>query len=279
MDATALNQLAQAINTLNQRTQYLVTSMIGARKRIACGEAVRRFDRDGEGARPEMPVQFRSQYGEDVLLWDLFGGAGECPGDGFFIECGAADGLSLSVSYAFEAMGWTGLLVEPVAAAFDVCRAARCSSHVVHAAVGRRGASGEAELTVARDMEQLSYVTTSHAHEQRVAREARGAERVRVPLTSLAEILRRTGAGEKTIDFAVIDVEGGEVDALDGLELERSRPRVLIVEENPQAPGRESLADFMKKQPYKCVGTLWVNRVYVHERETAILKRAQTVQF
>ena len=53
-------------------------------------------------------LEFRSQFGEDALLWDFF--AGQL--DGFFIEVGAFDGYNYSVSYAFECIGWDGLLIE-----------------------------------------------------------------------------------------------------------------------------------------------------------------------
>jgi hypothetical protein len=60
------------------------------------------------GRTATLPVDFSAQFGEDILLWDIFRGQN----DGFFIEVGAYDGVELSVSYIFEALGWRGLLVE-----------------------------------------------------------------------------------------------------------------------------------------------------------------------
>src|SRR5262249_18430850 len=37
------------------------------------------------GKQPRRVIEFRSQFGEDVLLWHLFSGKT----DGFYIECGA----------------------------------------------------------------------------------------------------------------------------------------------------------------------------------------------
>ena len=56
------------------------------------------------GRKPVYPIEFRSQFGEDALLWELFRGQL----DGFFIEVGAFDGYSFAVTYALECLGWKG---------------------------------------------------------------------------------------------------------------------------------------------------------------------------
>src|SRR5205085_63384 len=73
------------------------------------------------GGSPRYPIEFPSQFGEDMLLWDLFGGKTS----GFFIEVGAHDGHSDAISYPFEAVGWTGLLVEPLPDRYKECAARR----------------------------------------------------------------------------------------------------------------------------------------------------------
>src|SRR5437867_1880647 len=56
------------------------------------------------GKQPRLPLEFTSQFGEDLLAWDLFNGKTE----GFFIEAGAFDGYHYSATYALEAIGWKG---------------------------------------------------------------------------------------------------------------------------------------------------------------------------
>ena len=41
--------------------------------------------------------------------------------DGFFIECGANDGITQSYTYELEKRNWSGILVEPSIIAFDKC--------------------------------------------------------------------------------------------------------------------------------------------------------------
>src|SRR5262245_48668025 len=52
------------------------------------------------GRSPARPVEFRSQFGEDILLHNLF----DTKRDGYFIEVGAYDGYTYAVTYAFECL-------------------------------------------------------------------------------------------------------------------------------------------------------------------------------
>ena len=225
----------------------------------------------GSGAGRPKP-EFRSQNGEDVLLWALLGGAAI----GRFIEVGAFDGFSFSVSYGFESVGWTGLLVEPLPDQFAACVARRGTfSRVVNAALGPAGSIGEAEFTVVGGGEMLSYLSLTDGHAARLARETAVVPRtVRAPLTSMDALLEADPAMDKpgAIDFAVIDVEGGELALLQGFDLTRFRPRVLLVEDN--AMGRDTtVRRRIEAQGYWCVGNLEANDVFISRAEPALLAR------
>src|SRR5690349_12929921 len=96
------------------------------RQRLFALEAESRLRWAGRSVR--YPVEFTSQYGEDLMLWELFDGAS----DGFFIEAGAFDGYHYSVTYAFEAVGWNGLLVEAAPEPVERCARRRRYSKVHH---------------------------------------------------------------------------------------------------------------------------------------------------
>src|SRR4051812_20332711 len=88
--------------------------------------------------QPRLPLAFPAQYAEVSFAWVLLGQQV----DGFFVEAGAFDGFIFSVTYALEAMGWNGLLVEPHPQAYASCAARRPFSRVVNAILGPRGAAG-----------------------------------------------------------------------------------------------------------------------------------------
>lgn len=218
---------------------------------------------------PALPIEFKSQFGEDLFIWDLLGGKL----DGFFIEVGAFDGYNYAVTYALEAVGWKGLLIEAIPERADACAKLRKNSRVVNAALSRRGSTGTTSFTVTEDQwgGMLSYLdaNTDHAKSQAGAKK----RTVTVPLTTMNELLKdHTGP----IDVAVIDVEGGEVPLLDGFDLLKFKPKVLMLEDNTRGQD-PALANYMSTLPYRQVGWVEVNRVYVRADATDVFERARYV--
>jgi FkbM family methyltransferase len=258
----------RVVAALERGVHMVVGAVLNPKRRVIRGEVERALASAG---RPErMPVEFRAQFGEDMWLWDLFEGKL----DGRFIEVGAFDGHHLSVSYVFEAVGWTGVLIEPIPEAYEACRARRTASRVVHAALSKRGSTGIATLTHAPRDGTLSYLKTNPEHEADVQRrEGGGQRRIQVPLRTMDEVL---GDNPGQIDFVVIDVEGGEHDLLDGFSLDRYRPRVVMIEEGVERPV-SPFEGVMKKAGYRVAATVAINRVFIREDETALLARAGTL--
>ncbi len=238
------------------------------------------------GREPRLPLRFPSQFGEDLLLWDLFDGRL----DGFYIEVGAHDGVTDAVTYPFEAVGWTGLLVEPMPSRYEACKAARPGSHVVHAALAGRGSSGTTTLRILAPeghegdvSESGKDVLTAHidgrAMEGRYGshlRDDRGS--VSVPLTTMDAVLEAMpgGPAEHSIDYAIIDVEGFELDLLEGFDLEKWKPRVLLIEDLSMGLGAEGkkIRAYVERFNYRHVGWFAYNRLFVRNDEVELLKKA-----
>jgi FkbM family methyltransferase len=222
------------------------------------------------GRSPVMPVEFRSQFGEDAVLWELFDGAL----DGFFVEAGAYDGYTLSTTYALEAVGWTGLLVEPIEDRQRRCAERRGRSRVVHAALGAEEGEGGGRFTTVRDAtghECLSFSHESEGQRRRVDKAGARTRVVEVPFVTLDSLL---AGHDGPIDVVVIDVEGAEVQVLGGFDLEKHRPRVLVIEDHSH--GRDDrIARVLQGHGY--VATLWVgpSLVWVRGDESEILDRAR----
>ncbi|MGE3274324.1 MAG: FkbM family methyltransferase [Vicinamibacterales bacterium] len=208
------------------------------------------------GRAPAYPLEFRSQFGEDALIWTLTGGQLE----GFFIEAGAFDGYRYAATYALECLGWTGLLVEAIPERAEECRVRRPRSRVVHAALGEI-AGGETTFTVTEDPYGglLSYVDPKAVGKKSVT--AMKSRAVTVPTTTLDALLE---GHQGEIDAAVLDVEGVEIPLLRGFDLTRFRPKLLVIEDNSRGAD-PALADYMAGHPYVQIAWLKVNRVYVRE--------------
>lgn len=253
---------------LRQALHGLYMQLLRTRQRVYALEAEAALGR--EGRKPKVPVEFRSQFGEDLFVWDALGGQKE----GFFIEVGAFDGYHYSVTYALEAVGWKGLLVEAIPERYEQCVARRPDSRVVNAALSRKGSTGTTTFTVADDHfgGMLSYLDENGAHAKQIGNRI-PTKKVTVPLTTMDALLS-DHVGE--IDVAVIDVEGGELDLLDGFDLARHRPRMVLIEDNSR--GKEpALGQYMANQPYAHVGWIEVNRVYVRQDCVDIRDRLMAV--
>ncbi len=237
---------------------------IGLRRRLYTLDA--RAMMQDKGLTPRAPIEFRAQFNEDCLAYDLF----DRQTTGYFIEVGAFDGYAFSVSYALECLGWTGLLIEPIPERAEACRSRRTHSRVVHAALNRPGSPATTEFTVVADHfgGMLSYNTTDEKTRKDIEAAKAATKKISVPQTTMdallegdAELAKRGGE----VDLASIDVEGGEVDLLHGFNLRKWRPKVLLLEENHDHTDNSALAKYMKDQDYFFMGWLEVNRIYVRK--------------
>ena len=228
------------------------------------------------GRQARMPVEFRSQIGEDLFLWSLFEGKL----DGFYIEVGGFDGYNLSVSYAFDCAGWDGLLVEPVPPNFDLCRARRPYANVVNAALSRPGSPATATFCHVLDQYggALSYLPGRGGNAPVVKPGAFAEVKYEVPVRTMDEVLESLGSklADRRIDFASIDVEGHEPELLAGFDLARWKPRVVLMEDNSKGDDVMMQRE-MERRGYRPVFALAFDVFYIHEGETELLRRAADV--
>ncbi len=218
---------------------------------------------------------FKAQFGEDRVLWQVFRGKT----DGYFIEIGAFDGYSLSNTFFLEQMGWRGLLVEPIQELCQRATARRPRSKIIQAACSKHGATGTTSFTIAQNVPVLSFLSADEAHVERCKREGANLVEVQVPLTSVNEILmslRNEGSDDLgpwqtncgwRIDLVSIDTEGCELDVLDGFDLDRFAPRVLIIEND--RPAGEAIEPYLDARGYRKFFRQTINDFYVRKDDQA----------
>jgi len=167
-------------------------------------------------------MQFHAQYGEDRLLWDYFGKVPR----GVCVEVGGYDGVTGSNSLFFEKQGWTTIVVEPMPAYAEIIRKARPAARLFNCAAGAK--AGKATFTIAHGAEAYSTMSDDVTRLDRIQRGGAKVEQLVVPVRTVDSILEEAGVGE--LQFATIDVEGVEEVVLSGFDLDKWRPRVLILE-------------------------------------------------
>jgi FkbM family methyltransferase len=164
-----------------------------------------------------MPFISYAQNYEDVVLWRALR---EVEG-GFYVDVGAADPEEFSVTCAFYERGWSGINLEPLDEYFAKLRQARPRDKNLKVAAGRE--------TGVRTFFALPS-GWSTLDPQLSARHQAGelpAQEVVVTVLTLTKILEDCGL--RTIHFLKIDVEGAEAEVLEGLNLERVRPWIIVI--------------------------------------------------
>lgn len=144
--------------------------------------------------------------------------------DGVFVEAGAHDGYTQSNTYYLERWrGWTGVLVEPVPQLRARCIRHRPQATVIEGALVGPDFSGE---SVELELGDLMSTTVSTANAELAANGR--ARSIEVPARTLSSIL--DDAGLTKIDLIALDLEGAELDAIAGLDLDRHQARYILVE-------------------------------------------------
>lgn len=142
---------------------------------------------------------------------------------GFYIDVGAQDPRSQSVSRGFYEMGWRGISVEPVPYYYARLKADRPDETIFRAAVS----------TSEQDIEFFEFPETGLSTANRAIAEmhlANGFSRTlaKVPVMSLSAVL--SAAGDRDIHWLKIDVEGMEDDVVASWGRCEARPWIVVVE-------------------------------------------------
>ena len=173
-----------------------------------------------------MMISYAQNF-EDVMLARVF----KDLSNGFYVDIGAWDATHDSVTKHFYDLGWNGINVEALPSHFERVKNARIRDINVNVAVGT--SPGFVTFFEVRDT-GLSTLRRDYA--ERHANEGFAVSELTVPTLRLESLLD-AHAGDRTIDFLKIDVEGAELDVIESGDWRRHRPRLLLVEATlPRSP-------------------------------------------
>lgn len=135
---------------------------------------------------------------------------------GFFVEAGAQDGIFQSNTLIFaRKRGYRGLLVEPATSLIERLRQNRPESIVFNGALTSFQRDG-------------SQVTVPSGSPMGIVSHDVVNGTATVTARSLSKLLDEHGI--QNVDFFSLDVEGHEVEILDGIDFNRHRPRFVLIE-------------------------------------------------
>jgi len=133
--------------------------------------------------------------------------------NGFFIELGAYDGLTQSNTAFFEkTKNWTGILIEASRDRYEECVKNRPNSKCVNTACS---ATDNASISFNHENGLMSKVVDDGIYSCD---------------TSTLETILDNCEVDRNIDFLSLDVEGHELEVLEGLNLCKYRPNYMLIE-------------------------------------------------
>jgi len=156
--------------------------------------------------------------------------------NGFYIECGANDGVTQSYSYELEKKNWKGILIEPSLVAFEKCVYNRSSDNIfINCAL-----VADNKDTILGDFDGSLMASVNGERLNRNKLE-------QVKSRTLTSILDEHNVNN--IDLFSLDVEGYELEVLKGLDFNRYSPKYLLIE--IYSKDYDNIITFLKNYNYE----------------------------
>ncbi len=194
---------------------------------------------------------------ENGLVWDFFKQSPQ----GVFVEVGANHPTRENQTWFLEQRGWSGVLVEPNPELFKLLCEQRPRSRAFQAAAGAQ--TGEVDL--------LLGVSHLHSTIAQVLDDPLSGKKVRVPLRTLDSIMVEAGLAK--IDFLSVDVEGMELQVLQGLDLQKYAPQLILIEEHRHDYAKHF---YLRRLGYRLVKRTGRNNWYVPPGHPATVRSLNT---
>ena len=183
----------------------------------------------------------------------------------FFIEVGAARPDLLSIGALFRKRGWRVIAIEPNPVFCEMHRAK--GNEILQYACGTQD-EDDVEFSVVHSHSNNQISNESYSSLSIKAGYAAleenmdnlDVEKIRVKLRRLDSIMAAHAPEVERVDCLSIDVEGWELEVLEGFNLSKFRPRVMIIE---NLLDDENYRTYMTKHGYSLWKTLHPNEVYV----------------
>ncbi len=188
--------------------------------------------------------QSHSQHFQD--LWAAYEARDRAPEDCFFVEFGAANGLTISNTYMLEKhFGWSGILAEPNPSFADSIaenRSCIVSSKCVYSESGQT-----IDFLPARKkmLGRIAHIVPEDKQEKRGQRDA---DPIPVDTISLNDLLVEHNAPE-TIQFMSVDTEGSEFHILENFDFSKWDVRTICVEHS-YTSARDDLKSLLSAHGY-----------------------------
>ena len=198
-----------------------------------------------------------SMEGEDLELLKITKNINQ----GFYVDAGCYHPLHLNNTYLLYKKNWSGLNIDLSEFSIDLFNYMRPNDVNVHSAIS----NSESEVIVYHQ-KKISQLTTI---KKNIAKERMQGPIKEKKMTSkkLTTILDNSRFRNRKIDFLNIDLEGADISALNSLNFEIYRPKIICVEITDKILENSDIFKFLKNLNYK---KKWssitnINHIFVDE--------------
>jgi hypothetical protein len=204
-----------------------------------------------------------SQAGEDRILYYLF----DCLGSGFclrYADLGAAAPAGHNNTYLFYTLGGRGLLVEADPEYLPAYSEVRPRDTVERVAIVP-ASMRHLDNVPFYAMKNRGWSTISPEYLKIAGELGKGEVRAtfEVPCRTINEVLA-SYAGSEPLDLLSIDLEGIDAIVLDEFDIDRFRPKAIVIENNAsKLQADEKHATRLLGCDYALFASTWVNSIYV----------------
>ena len=138
--------------------------------------------------------------------------------NGFFIECGANDGINQSNTWFFEKkLNWRGILIEPVPKLFTQLKNNRCKRNIFE------------NVCLVGKSYKSKYINMRYDNCQTKVFSNNRNKKITVKTSTLSKLLEKNKI-IKNIDLFTLDVEGYENNVLDGINFAKHKFKFFLIE-------------------------------------------------
>jgi len=222
---------------------------------------------------------------EDVLLFRIF----KNKKSGFYIDIGAHHPNIMSITKIFyDDLRWNGINIDPIKESIDIFNEERkrdiniCSGISDYIGTSKfyvikgkleNGESASALSTFSHDLALETCKRFNFSHETR-----------EIPVTTLEQLCKRYLHPGTHVDFLKIDAEGCEEKILAGMNFDKIRPTILVIEttspsvnplqllDNETWNNNQRLDPLMKKNSYSRVYFDGLNAFYLADEHQYLAK-------
>ena len=190
-----------------------------------------------------------SQYGQDAFVYHfIFGGQ-----NGFFLDIGGNEPIEINNSYLLELNGWKGMAFEPVKTLADKWGKVR-KTPCYNIAIGAE--EQEIEFTETKT-HQMSGIGIEPVDKEFI--------KYKVCQRRLSNVLKEHNI--KHVDVVFIDVEGYEMNVLEGINFDEIDITCICIENNRNGDISPdiSLRKFLIDRGYVLAGRLTIDDVFIKE--------------